>query len=325
MYDSFLYGNGLSLSILSKIKETTSSPLARYLDCSLFINEFARSQPHSKILREYSNLFTITKESQEVHAEALSTLGVCCDEISGLGFERWVSKYLFQKDRTSKTTQTYIYMLYNYWYHVISREIISSKAALNIISSYSSLINNLLENNCLIFTTNFDSLLDNNLSIQHLHGRFVVPLAKVNDIISHTYEDGTFEYRYLFGTSGLEKTVRLKGIQKTFQHTYDLDFFYNTSLNLGSLLIYGLSFGKTEFMSDEFLDSNPDHKQLKLIMSVDGHIIEKLSIKHQAGQLTKITISYYSDADLANYNNIFQDSAIEHIIEYKHCDEILLI
>jgi len=216
-------------------------------------------------------------------------------------------------------------MLYNYWYDVISREIISSKAALNIISSYCASINDLIKNNGLVFTTNFDTLLDNNLRVQHLHGRFVTPLTNMNDIIIHTYKDGTQEYKYLFGTNGLEKLARVRKISDISKHDYDLNFFYNSSLNLGSLLIYGLSFGKTEFMSDEFLDSNPDHKQLKLIMSVDGHIIEKLSIKHQAGQLTKITISYYSDADLANYNNIFQDTAIEHIIEYKHCDEILLI
>ncbi len=48
-YNSFLYGNGLTIAVLSKIKDKSAIKINRYLDCNEFIFDFV----NAKNIREY--------------------------------------------------------------------------------------------------------------------------------------------------------------------------------------------------------------------------------------------------------------------------------
>ena len=321
-YNSFIYGNGLTLGVLSIIKEYSKNQYRRYLDCNNFISDFVRAKSHARILREYLKYFQITQATKANHDKARGFLYDNYDEISYLGFERWVSKHLFDDNEDYKNIIVYAYILYNYWYHVINEEILTRINIKSLRIEIGKYILKFIKNKNNIFTTNFDNILDNSLYPNHIHGSFHLPLDNIKNVILHHYNENNFEYKYLFGTNGFEKLNRIDKLNRLSQGTYDLDFFYNDSLNLGSLLIYGMAFGRTEFISDSFLRQYPQHKENKLVRAVDGHILLKLIIRHQNNQLNKITLAFYSETDKKAYQELFEDSELKEIIEYKQCDEV---
>ena len=89
------------------------------------------------------------------------------------------------------------------------------------------------------------------------------------------------------------------------------------------LLIFGLSFGLTEFISKEFLEQYPEHEKAYFTRSVDGHILVKLNERYNKGLLSKVTISYCSDNDLAHLKYMFSMTDFMSIVEFKHSSEIL--
>ena len=301
MYDSILYGNGLTLSVLSLIKENCKSEFIHYLDFDNFIFEFVHAENHSRIIRDFLKNFTINTETIIAHNEARNKIKNNYKEIASYGFERWVSKYLFDPNSNFKEIKGYIYFLYNYWFHVIDELILKKARPTDIISKIGNSILTKLGKNTKVFTTNFDTIMDSVLNPNHIHGRFQIQLTDYNDIIAFHINDKEYEYKYLYGANGLEKLYRLDTIRKNITAEYDIDFFYNDILDLGSLLIYGLSFGRTEFISDEFLKLYPENKENRLVRTVDGHILLKLSIKYNSKKLKKITIAYYKDSDKMNY------------------------
>jgi hypothetical protein len=321
-YDSFLYGNGLTLGVLSIIREYSDNKLWNYLNCENFICDFVKAESHKRIIREYLKYFQITQTTKANHDKARSFLYEKYDEISYLGFERWVSKHLFDNNDEYKNIKVYAYILYNYWYHVITKGILKRTNIKSLRDEMGKHILDFINNKNNIFTTNFDNILDDSLNPNHLHGRFHLPLDRIENVILHHFNENDFEYKYLFGTNGLEKLSRIHKLNNISQTIYDLDFFYDDSLNLGSLLIYGIAFGRTEFISDDFLRQYPKHKENKLVRTVDGHILLKLILRRRKKQLNKITIAFYSKTDERNYKELFKETELEQIIEYKQCDEV---
>jgi len=323
MYNSMLYGNGLTLAVLSTIKENFSNEFICYLDCDDFIFEFIYAEPHKRIYRDFIKYFLINKETEKVHNEARKIIKRNYKEISSYGFERWVSKYLFSSNTDYKKIKEYAYFLYNYWFYIVSDSIIKKAIPKEIINNLGNNILKILEDNAKIFTTNFDTIMDDVLNPSHIHGKFQIPLNGFNDIIAFHINDKEFEYKYLFGANGFEKMYRLNRINNNGKTNYEIDFFYEDTLDLGSLLIYGLSFRRTEFISEEFLALYPEHRTNKLVNTVDGHILYKLSIKYDEKKLKKITIAYFSNLDKDNYQDLFKNTNLENIVEYKYCEELI--
>jgi hypothetical protein len=322
-YDSFLYGNGLTIGVLSKLKEKSDSKLKRYLDCNNFILDFINAEPHKRILRNFLKYFQIDNETEKNHIEAREYLKANYSEISELGFERWFSKHIFDKNG-NKDIKFYGYILYNYWYHIINEEILQNAKINELKNKIGAYILQYTNDKNAIFTTNFDNILDDSLVPQHLHGSFRLPLDKMENVILEHYNEKESEYRYLFGSNGLEKLSRINKIRQLNQCIFDLDFFYDDSINLGSLLIYGLAFGRSEIMSEAFLEQYPEYRdnKLQLVKTVDGHILLKLQVKYQKKKLDRITIAYYSESDRTNYIDLFENTDLQEIIEYKKCDDI---
>lgn len=319
MYDSFLYGYGLTLFVFAKIKSSISelNPCKSYLDFNHFLIQFLSAENHRKILREFNNLFDQYDETNEAHEEARNFIKSDLSDIVDLGFERWVSKNLFDKEKAvPKVVQIYIYFLYNYWYHIIHRDILQQKRVKDEIDNIGMNVLNKISNNSKIFTTNFDPILDDILEPDHLHGRFIIPLDNIEHIKSHNINEKEFDYSYLFGTSGIEKVHRLKEFKRIKQNKYDLDFFYNSKLELGHLLIFGLSFAKAEMLSSEFLKESPQYENLYLAKSVDGHILLILNKMFEEKRLGQITISYFSDNELEYYKELFSHLSFHKSINY---------
>lgn len=326
MYDSFLYGNGLSKGTLYGLIDIGSnSKFDRYLDFNTFMKEFIEAESHRKLKRDFENLFDLHSKEYKGNREiVIKTLREEYEQISTYGFERWVSKGVFSdKSVAGSGEKLFSYLIYNYWYSIIVKEILYRKKAIQFIEEYSIKFLNLINHKDNIYTTNFDMIHDNVLNPKHIHGKFSYPFSHVKDIIYKFLSPDEFEYKFLLGTNGFEKLNRIHRVKQYHDRPFDDDFFFSNNIDLGHLLVYGLAFGRAEIMNDAFLSEYPKHMSNNLIMSVDGHIILRLQALYEMNKLDKVTITYYSESDIKNYMLVFKGSPLNKIIELKKCTEIV--
>lgn len=326
MYDSLLYGNGLSIGTLYGLMDIGSnSKFDRYLDFNTFMKEFIDAESHKKLKKDFENLFDLHSEEYKKNREmVIRNIREEYEQISIYGFERWVSKALFvDKSLAGPEEKLFSYLIYNYWYSLIVNEILYRKTAVQFIEEYSKKLLIQINNKDNIYTTNFDMIHDNVLNPKHIHGKFSYPFIHAKDVIYKFLSPDEFEYKFLLGTNGFEKLNRINRVKQYNDKPFNDDFFFLDNIELGHLLICGLAFGRAEFMSDDFLSDYPEHRSNNLLMSVDGHIILRLQALYVMNKLDKVTITYYSESDLKNYMLIFNGSPLNKIIELKKYAEIV--
>jgi len=329
MYDSVLYGYGTTIATFRRLSSEAelSERQLKFLFFESFFDKFIHSDDHKKVYKDFLKCFNLTWEVEKNLTAVKKALSERSEEILSYGFERWVSKHLFDKEnKVNPNEQFFIYMLYNYWAHILEREIFSKRNVKPVIEDIACNIRDNITNTQNIFTTNFDTFFDDILKPDHLHGSFSIPLTKEKQIRLFHYNNGeNFEYGYLFGTNGIEKLTRLDRIRRWEQDSYQLRFLYDGNVDLSHLLIFGMSFGKAEFMSEEFLNEYPEHEQTYVPRCVDGHILLKLNQKMKDNKLQKITASFYTDDDLEHLEYMFSLAGLESISEFKHSDDIKLL
>lgn len=327
MYDSFLFGYGLTLAlfvILGKIADNKYSRAERYFNYNDFLKAFLHAKHHKRILRDFNKYFGMNIEAQKNHDEAKAFLIANESDIYSIGFERWISKYIPIRDNPQiDFAIIYSYFLYNYWYHLLHTQVLQERSSVEFLQSASLHIKSSLKPGARVFTTNFDTLLDKYLFPEHIHGTFALPLNQLRDVfIKFDRVKDEHEYSYLLGTNGVEKQNRINLISKVDQEYYDLRFFFQEDLVLGHLLIYGMSFGYNQIMPDDYLEKNPQEKTFNYLRSVDGHILKRIEELFADGKVSKVTISYYTEADLENLKNIIGAAVFESIVEYRQAVEI---
>lgn len=102
--------------------------------------------------------------------------------------------------------------------------------------------------------------------MEHLHGKFVYPFVDPNQLRFFSYGNTQFEYPYLFGASSLEKINRIEKIKKEkgiYSESYDLGFFFDSELQLGNLLIFGISFLESGIYNEKLINAYPKYKDKK--------------------------------------------------------------
>ena len=283
------------------------------------------SKNDEQIYRNFLKLFRIEPSFHHLHEKMKDNLTSRMKEIIDYGVERWVGKYLFDRNNeVSSEEKMYLYILYVYWAHLMHLEIFRLPDVEKFLRTIAKKIRKVVGATQNIFTTNFDTILDRYFHPQHLHGTFPIPLTNVGEIILKIDPNKKdLEYSFLFGANGLEKKGRLDAIYKLTQNKYQLGFFYDSKIDLGHLLIYGLSFGETEFIPNEFLDKFPKYENDYPFRSVDGHILQVLSEKYREGLLSKVTISYYKPQDLEHLRYFLSMTDFMSIVEFKHSNDII--
>lgn len=325
MFDSLLYGYGLTCFVFDKLDSMIdpSHPCKNYFSLNSFLEDFINAEKHKRILRDFNKYFDLNNETNEGHEEARKFIKSEISNILKYGFERWVSKNIFnESNKIPKIADMYIYILYNYWYHVIHKEFLSKPSIANILNKLGENIISGISDKTKIYTTNFDSILDETLKPQHIHGRFIIPLFNIDEILIPLANGKELEYSYLFGSNGFEKARRIQEFPEESKKFFDLDFFFNDELYLGHLLIFGLSFSKTEIITSDFQKKYPKYENWYSVKSVDGHILLILKKLIDRDQINKITISYYKKDELEYYKELFSLTDYGSIVEYIDSKEI---
>lgn len=325
MYDSLIYGYGVTLEALIRVGSLhLNCYSSKYLNFNCFLEDFINCKSHSVLNRKFLKLIDIiSDETLKTHSEVRSDLRDNFNEITQIGFERWVSRYIFSDNKVSSDVKLLIYILYNFWYSIIDQEVLINVKSKEIIRNIACMVKNNMNPNYKIFTTNFDTMFDEQFITSHIHGKFIIPFEKAKSIILKFLDENSFEYCFMFGTSGYEKLYRLNNINEYENNSYDLDFFFNKDLNLGHVLLIGLSFSQTDIVPLEIRNNDYGEHARFLTESVDGHILLRLCILKENNKLTKITYAYYSQNDRVYFQNLIRGSEIEEIVEYIQSSEIL--
>lgn len=325
-YDSLLYGYGASLSLFNSLRTdpdiNTSVEYLEHLDLGNFIQILSESKDHSYLMRGFINLFPKTHRENQHRDAAFKEIRSRIDEIKELGFERWVSKYLFRRESVDSNVQLVLYSIHNYWHTHLHNSIFNHPLVRKKVQSFShSLLDNLKDSKR-IFTTNFDTFVDPYLSPQHVHGKFVHPCHVIGEIIEpKTFNEKTYDYHYLFGTNGFEKLSRLTELRKAGAASYNLDFLFSDSIHLGHLLIYGLSLNSSDIIPDHITKKHQD----SFLSYPDGHLLNRFRALASNGQLDAITIAYYNQEDLDRYKYIFKIIKLDHITTYINSESLIQI
>ncbi|MBN2878588.1 MAG: hypothetical protein JXN65_03065 [Clostridia bacterium] len=331
MYDTLIYGNGLTIAVTNTLWDIAKENyFTKYISFNNFIEDFIIMPVHKRLYRDFMRTFNSNTNSYEkVHVNDKRILEAHIDDIKKLGFERWVSSFIWDKDimtdEEKADIKLFVYALSNYWYHILSKEILSQKPVKQKLQECAIKVKSNVNDS--IFTLNFDTLLDEWLKPQHLHGRFVTPYESGKQLVLFEKDEDGFEYPFLYGSNGIEKNSRLSIINERKlkqDNPYDIDFFFGdmNNINYGHILLYGVSLGRSYILSDEFLENYPKNKSNYIIYSVDGHLLLKLDLLYKNKCIEKITISYYTEEDLAYYKSILANTDFKDIVYYKHTSEI---
>jgi len=94
MYDSFLFGYGLTLAISNRLsKSSLITPQQKqilYFDS--FFRAFVESNDNEKIYKQFLKLYRIDSGYYKLHEKMKINLASKAEEITNYGVERWVGK-----------------------------------------------------------------------------------------------------------------------------------------------------------------------------------------------------------------------------------------
>ena len=186
MYDSFLYGYGLTLAISNQpSKSSLITPQQKeILYFNSFFHRFVTSNSEEQLYKGFLRLFRIDSNLHHLHEKMKITLASRLEEITNYGVERWVGKHLFDpKNEVSSEEKMYLYILYVYWAHLMHLEIFRLPNVKKSLRGIAKKIRKVVGATQHIFTTNFDTILDKYFHPQHLHGTFPIPLVNAGEII----------------------------------------------------------------------------------------------------------------------------------------------
>lgn len=347
MYDTMLFGNGLTSLILNNMEEhkiIVDKSLHKKLKLNNFIQYFVDCDVEDRVYREYNKLFDIRDGRKRIRGnrEARITREQCRkiirDNVVGIkeiGFENWFSKYYENSSKNGELI-IYLYCLYNYWFSYIYKHILRELGCTNYLKNIADIISNNVSGR--IYTTNFDLMFDNYLDIEHIHGKFNIMAKKYDDIKAYEYNhrDGEaicHEYKYLYSANCFEKLWKLERIKgrseiNEYKHTvksYDLDFFYSNEVEFGHLLIYGVSFSKSNQKIYKLKTQYDEYKDSSFSLSIDGHILMRLEKLYEQNKLSQITLAYYNDNDRNNYEEILDKSNLKKCVKLIKCKDALNI
>lgn len=327
-FDTILFGYGLTLNILNEINKRfkISQPVKENLGFNNYLHDILFKDDHSFLWRDFTKRFNESKlDNIKARIESKVLLQDRYEEICEYGFERWVSKFLFDKERpVDNNLRMFVYFLYNHHADILWRQVFYREDVKKLFYEISENILKIVNNE--IYTTNYDIFLDEFIKIKHIHGKFILPMNKFNEVVTPMKNNvNQIEYSYLFGGGGIEKYNRILDITKMDINEYDLDFFNNDNLDFGTLLIYGLSFAKTEYITEELLEKFPKYKEDYFFLSIDGHILNKLKEKMVSKKLKKIFITYYKKEEKEYLEKLFSMAKLDKITEFIESTDVKLI
>ena len=317
-YDGLLFGNGLSLNLLNQLKGFIDDD-KKYL---LSFDEFMQSFYNNKLsFNEDKRIFSIfyknskslplsnkqiSMVNERYYIEIKQKFKEYFEYRTG-NIEFWFGYDLFKAPKEvpydMATLKNCMPSFYNVW-HEILLDYLKFKNLYSIVSKFNDSIAKNLSNNSLIYTTNFDRFFDL-LNPKHLHGYFVPNIKDINELLFKFINANKFYWKNIWGWNGIGKCQFIDEIRKIsgYNNYFNFDFFYNNDTKINNLLIYGMGFQVSGYMTNS-LQENDEIKELRIGGIIDSHILLRLKALQEKGILNNIIFSYFTHKDLEHYKRL---------------------
>lgn len=141
--------------------------------------------------------------------------------------------------------------IYNIWYIILSDYLKYLYLKSKIIRFYESVIQ-ITGNPQYIWTTNFD-LFAETIDPEHIHGHFLSKIKAYEDVVYKMINNGAnYYFKYIWGHNGIGKLNNIQQLMKfdDYRNLFDFNFFFDNSISMDKMLIYGMGFKKSGFTED---------------------------------------------------------------------------
>lgn len=312
-FDAIVFGNGATINLLNQLKPYVENKKLYLFDINQFLKKFISNGLNPREEEKIFSTFYMKKSIENIkyfkqikyelnrfylknngNIESILGKDILCGKSEDIGYDIGKIKSLFP-------------ILYNIWFDMLYNYIIHAGLETYVDSFYESIKERLI--NCQnTYTTNFDWLADKRLNPKHLHGKFVENISKCQDICLYK-NDKEFYFKHIWGWNGIGKEHLMEELCKVENSDkyFNFDFFYSKDIKIDNLLLYGLSFQRSGYITEEFLQLYPKYKSDNLVGSViDEHILWRLRGMQNLKQLNNVFATYYSEDERNYFKLLFQ-------------------
>ena len=319
-YDGMLFGNGLSINLISQLQPLIKSDKHYLLNIDSFLKAFIDNQLSPK---EENRIFKLFYKSKDItnlkNFEKIKDAFIQYYKTRDANIEYWLGADLFTEvdkcEYNSPAIKTFFPFMYNIW-HEIMLDYLSYLNLNKKLKNFEESIISVISRDAHIFTTNFDRLFEG-LKPNHLHGSFLKDYKIFDELIFKKISEESFYYKCIWGWNGIGKLNFIQNIKEIpgYEKCFDFDFFFDKNLYMKNLLIYGISFQNSGY-TKKLSASMPKYKKPVIGGIVDEHILIRLKGLQNLRKLEKITFAYYSDSELQHY---------EYLSSYFNLHEVAYI
>ena len=304
-YDGVIFGNGMSLCLLQQLKGLVPKDKQYLLD----INEFLKCWMKSKISQREEKIFYTSlygnKKDKWKFFELLKDKVALYYETYDADIEYTLGALLF-KESKYKEIILFFPAIYNIWYIILSDYLEYLNLKSKIKKFYESVIC-VTGNPRYIWTTNFD-LFGESIDPEHIHGRFLPKMKAYEDVVYKMINNGAdYYFKYIWGHNGIGKLNNIQQLMKYDDYTnfFDFDFFFDNSISVDRMLIYGMGFKKSGFIED-LRTSYPKYNKAAFGAIIDEHILMRIKGMQDLGILNQVDITYFNDEEKRYFEEVME-------------------
>ena len=296
-YNSLLFGNGLTLNLLHQLQPYIPENKCYLLSIDSFLKEWIKggiSQREENKL--YTAMYGKDKYKQQKFEMIKDDLNVYFQTYSS-DLEYFLGATLFdKKDDLLKRVKTVFPLFYNAWWIILS-EYLEYQDLNNRINSFYQQVAGIVTD-----------LFADSLHPEHLHGRFLPHIKDYNDIVFHSYnDDRNHYYKYIWGCNGIGKFNLIQQLRAYYDCSsyFDFNFFFNSELNMNNMLIYGMGFKNSGYIS-QLQEKYPRYQKAAFGGIIDEHILVRICGLQESGKLNQVDVTYYDEGEREHLHEVLE-------------------
>lgn len=312
-YNSLLFGNGLTLNLLYQLQPYIPENKCYLLSIDSFLKEWIKggiSQREENKL--YTAMYGKDKYKHQKFEMIKDDLNIYFQTYSS-DLEYFLGATLFdKKNDLLNRVKTVFPLFYNAWW-IILAEYLEYQNLNNRINNFYQQVAGIVTEPGYIYTTNFD-LFGESIHPEHLHGRFVQPLNRYEDVIFHTFkfnfeekEEKNFRFKYIWGHNGIGKRNLINKLHSYSASSkfFDFGFFFNDDIKISNMLIYGMGFKNSGYIS-QLQEKYPRYQKAAFGGIIDEHILVRICGLQESGKLNQVDVTYYDEGEREHLHEVLE-------------------
>ncbi len=307
-YDGVIFGNGMSLNLLQQLKKLVPKNKQYLLDINDFLKCWIESQISQREERIFYTSLYGNKKDKWKFFELLKENVASYYGTYDADIEYTLGMLLF-KESEHKDMIQFFPAIYNIWHIILCDYLKYLDLELNIKKFYESVVH-IIGNPRYIWTTNFD-LFGESINPEHIHGRFLAKMKEYKDVV-YINNGEEYYFRYIWGHNGIGKINNIQQLMKygDYKDFFDFGFFFDNSIKMDNMLVYGMGFKKSGFTVD-LRAAYPKYNKAVSGAIIDEHILERIKALQDLKMLNQVDITYFNDEEKRHLEEVMEAVTIK--------------